>query len=787
MRALNRKLLRDLRRMWAQSLAIALVMAAGAATLILGIGAHDSLSTTRAAYYEANRFADLFADVTRAPKQVVREIAALDGVAEVTPRIVKIALVDLPGMVEPAAVQLVSLPASGHATLNEVYLRSGNRPQAGHNLQALVSAEFAAAHFLTAGDWLSVLLNGRRTNIKITGTALSPEFIYLLGPGDLMPDPKHFGVVWMPEAALAASFDLDGAFSNLAVKLQAGADPQKVMDAIDVRLKRYGGTGSYGRKDQISHAFLDAELMQLRAMSRVLPPIFLLVSAFLVNMTLTRLIALEREQIGLLKAIGYGRREIALHYIGFVTLIALAGILIGFVAGAWLGRGMAELYARFFNFPFLVFSRDPSIYAIAAGVTLMAAIAGALRAVVQASSLAPAVAMSPPAPPRYQKLFNGSINFNRFIRTSSIITSRHLFHWPWRTASGILGTALAVAILVGSLWAHGAIEYMIDVSFQKAERQDASLHFTERRPISALYDARHLPGVLRAEPFRTVAAKVRLGQRERRVAIVGKPSDVELSRALDVEERPLVLPPRGLVISDTLAGILHARIGDGVELELMEGAQETLTIPVTGIATGYFGLGAMMDLASLNHLLGEGPSISGVNVAIDENKSSALFAALRETPLASFIVLQKRSVKRFRETAAQNITIMSTVYISLAAIIAFGVVYNCARISLSEQGREMASLRVLGFTRAEVSSLLVMELAVMVVLALPLGWAIGYAIGWLVVHGFASELYRVPLVIGKDVYAYASLVVLAAASVSALVVRRRIDRLDMIAVLKTRE
>jgi putative ABC transport system permease protein len=787
MRALNRKLLRDLRRMWAQSLAIALVMAAGAATLILGIGAHDSLSTTRAAYYEANRFADLFADVTRAPMHVARRIAALDGVAEVAPRIVKVALVDLPGMVEPAAVQLVSLPSGGRATLNEVYLRSGNLPEAGHSLQALLSADFAAAHSLAAGDSLSVLLNGRRSDVKIVGTALSPEFIYLLGPGDLMPDPQHFGVVWMPEAALAATFDLEGAFSNLVVKLQAGADAQKVMDAIDLHLKPYGGAGSYGRKDQVSHAFLDAELTQLRAMSRVLPPVFLLVSAFLVNMTLTRLIALEREQIGLLKAIGYGRQEISLHYFGFVALIASGGISIGFLAGTWLGRGMAELYAKFFDFPFLVFSRDPSTYAIAAGITLMAALSGALRAVAQVSNLAPAVAMSPPAPPRYQKLFNGRITFNRLIRTSSVIASRHLLHWPWRTAAGILGTALAVAILVGSLWAEGAIEHMVDVSFQKAERQDASLHFTERRPMSALQDARHLPGVLRAEPFRSVAAKVRHGHRERRVAIVGKPSNGVLSRTLDVDERPIVLPPRGLVISDTLAGILHARVGDSVELELMEGTQEMLSVPVTGIATGYFGLGAMMDLSALNSLLRESPSISGVNIAIDASKSGALFATLRETPVASFIVLQKRSVKRFRETIAQNISIMSTVYISLAAIIAFGVVYNSARISLSEQGREMASLRVLGFTRAEVSTLLLMELAVMVVLALPLGWIIGYGFGWLVVHGFASELYRVPLVIGKNVYAYATLVVIAAASFSALVVRRRIDRLDMIAVLKTRE
>jgi putative ABC transport system permease protein len=787
MKPLHIKLLRDLQRLWAQALAIALVMAAGVTTLLLGAGAYQSLSQTRADYYGANRFAHVFVNLTRAPKAMVPEIAAIEGIAAAEPRIVKIALADIEGMREPASVMIVSLPGGRQSELNRVYLRTGRLPETGAREEVLVSEGFAKAHGFTTGSSLSVLLNGVQRKLTVSGVAISPEFIYTLGPGDLMPDERRFGVVWMPETTLAAAYNLEGAFSSLSARLLPGASETRAIEKLDEMLARYGGQGAYGRKDQISHAFLDAELKQLESMSRILPPIFLVVAAFLVNMTLSRLIALEREQIGLLKALGYSSWAIARHYIEFVAMIAVVGVAIGFAAGVLLGNGLTVMYARFFNFPFLVFNRQPELYIVAAGITVAAAVLGALKAVGDVAWLPPAVAMAPPAPPLFHRAFGGVFEFGPMVRQSSVMVTRHLLHRPWRTASSILGAAFAVAVLVGSLWSFGSIEYMIDVTFYRSDRQDASISFTDVKPITALYDILHMPGVLRAEPYRAVAAKMKHGHIERRLELTGKPARADLSRVLDASLAPVSLPPWGLVISGALADILKVGTGDMVEVELLEGDRRSLSLPVAAIIESYLGLTASMEIGALNTALGEGQMISGVNVAIDDAEEDTLFATLKKTPQASFIALQKVALQKFRDTLAENISVMITVFAALAGIIAFGVVYNFARISLSEQGRELASLRVLGFTRGEVSSLMLGELAAVVLIAQPLGWLIGYGFAVAMVQGYSTELYRVPFYIGRSVYAYSSLIVIVAAVLSALVVRRRIDNLDMIAVLKTRE
>lgn len=783
---LDVKVLRDLRRLWPQVLAIALVMAAGVATLVLGVGAHDSLATTRARYYETNRFADVFATLTRAPLSLKGDIGSIDGVAAVETRIEKLALADIPGMVEPASVLLLSLPDGGRQALNRIYLRSGRLPEA-QAAEAVVSAGFALAHGLTEGSTIRVLLNGRQRDLRISGIALSPDSIYALGPGALMPDERRFGILWLPESELAPAYDLDGAFNAVSLALVQGARTEAVIARLDKLLDRYGGRGAYARKDQQSHAFIDAELRQLRSMSRILPPIFLLVSAFLVNMTLSRLIALEREQIGLLKAMGYSSLGIMRHYLAFVSLIAFIGIGIGLAAGSWLGIGLTRLYAQFFSFPFLVFTRNPAVYGIAATVTYLAAIVGAIKAVAEAANLSPAVAMAPPAPPLYRRAFGGRFALSAHVRQSSVVVMRHLSHWPLRTASGILGMALSVAILVGSLWSFGSIDYLTDVTFRRADRQDATFTFTDLRPMGALYETRRLPGVSQAEPFRAVAVKLRHGPAERRITLVGREPGATLTRILDPALRGVILPDSGIVVTEALAQALALRTGDMVEIDVQEGRRLKRLQPVSAVVTGYIGLAAFMDLGALNRLLGDPPVLSGVYLALDPASQGDLFKSIKAMPAAGYIALQYATLRKFRETLAQNVTIMVSVYAGLAAIIAFGVVYNLARISLSEQGRELASLRVLGFTRGEVSALLLGELAVTVIAAQPLGWGLGYLFAVLMTEGFRTELYRVPLIVNREVYAWASLVVIAAAAASGLLVRRRIDRLDMIEVLKTRE
>jgi putative ABC transport system permease protein len=787
MNALHRKLLRDLLRLWPQALAIALVMAAGAATLVLGVGAYQSLSETRATYYERNRFADVFADLTRAPKVFEDEIARIPGVAAVETRIAKIALLDLPDTAAPASAMFVSIPDYREHMLNLLHLRSGRLPLAGDEHEVVVSEPFAKAHKFDIGSTFQAILNGRKRTLRIVGTGLSPEFIYTPGPGDLMPDDRRYGIVWMSEKALAAAYDLTGAFSSVTLKLTRGASEAAVIERLDGLLTRYGGLGAYGRRDQTSHAFLNAEIQQLQAISKILPPVFLLVAAFLVNMTLSRMILLEREQIGLLKALGYRSAAVGWHYLEFALAIAVIGIAIGLAAGTWLGFGLTRLYADFYRFPFLVFRIDSAIYVIAAGVTLAAAAVGALKAVRDVASLPPAVAMSPPAPVIYRRLLPEAFYAVLNIPQSLTMIARHLMRWPLRTVSSVLGIALAVSVLVGSLWVYGATDFMIEVTYNRADRQDATISFVRERPLAAFFDVTGLPGVMAAEPYRSVPVRIRRGPVERRVTIIGKPSHADLSRVLGSGFLPVSLPETGIALSDALAKILNAKIGDMVEVELLERNRRLVQLPVTAVIEGYLGLTAYMDLPALNRVMREGSLISGVNVLFDTDRQDALFRRLKSTPMANFIALQRVSLQKFRETLADNLLFMVSVYVSLGMIIAFGVVYNFARISLSEQGRELASLRVLGFHKGEVSAILLSELAVLTLLAQPLGWAIGYFFAWAMVRGFDSELYRVPLVVERSVYGWATVIVFASGLVSALFVRRRIDRLDLIEVLKTRE
>jgi putative ABC transport system permease protein len=786
MRTLDRKLVRDLRRMWAQALAIALVMASGVATYVLAGGAYRALEETRAAYYLRYRFADVFADVKRAPKALAGEIELIEGVAAAEPRITHLALLDVEGLAEPATGMAISLPDLHEPRLNLVHLREGRLPERERTDEVTVNEAFFKAHGMRIGSTFKALLNGKKRELKVVGVALSPEYIYALGPGDLMPDDRRFAVMWMSEKALAAIFDLDGAFNSVTLKLLRGASEAEVIKRLDDLLSRYGGTGATGRKDQLSHAFLDAELTQLDALRRVMPPIFLLVSAFLINITLARMVALEREQIGLLKALGYTPLPIAMHYVKIVLAITAVGILIGAVAGAWMGKGLTRLYADFFHFPFLIFRHHADVYATAALVSLLAAVAGAVKSVSDVLALAPAVAMQPPAPTRYRAFVLGRLVPSRALSQLTIMALRHIARWPFRAAATALGIAFGVGLLVTALLSFDSVELMIDVAFFRTERQQATLNFTDEKHASALQAVERMPGVLRAEPYRSVSVRLANGHRSRKVGITGKPREMDLSRVLDLDFDPVLLPEEGLVVGERVAEILGLRRGDVVEVEVLEGRRGIHRVAVADVIKSYFGLAVFMDLDALDRML-YGPRLTGVHIRFDTRLQNDLFTAIKSTPGIGSIALQRHALARFRETIAQNINYSVTIYVVLAVIIAFGVVYNSARIQLSENARELASLRVLGFTRGEVSRVLVTELAILTLLAIPLGWIIGYGFGWLLIQAFSSDLYRVPFTIEHATYAKASLVVLLATAASALIVRRRIDRLDLIAVLKTRD
>jgi putative ABC transport system permease protein len=787
MTALDRKLIRDLHRLWAQAVAIALVLACGVAILLTTFGTFVSLENTRSAYYERNRFADVFADANRAPLWLMQHIRLIEGVRAAEARISQFAVLDVPGQEETVTARILSLPASETLRLILPVLRAGRLPSPEAANEVAVNVPFALANNLRPGDTFHVNLNGHRRELTLTGTLLSPEFIYTIGPGALMPDNETFGVLWMPEPAVAAAFDMDGAFNNVVLTLGRGAKIEDVIDRLDSLLDPYGGLGAYGRDRQVSNSFIDSELEQLRTSAMILPPIFYALSAFLVAMVMSRIVALERSEIGLLKAIGYSDAEICVHYLLLAVLIAMAGTLIGWGAGTWLARALARLYAHFFDFPYLIYNLDLGAYALSGVLAVASAAMGAGRSALRAARLPPAIAMAPPAPPRFKRTWLDRVMTTLRLSQPVVMILRSLVRWPLRSALTALGLAFAVAVMVATSFFPAALNELVSTTFDQSNRQDAMLMFDPDIPETALADVMRLPGVMRAEGQQFQSAVLRHGHHEKEVAIEARRPGADLAQIIASDGRAVDPPSRGLMLSERLARQLDLRPGDLVEVEFRGGINETRVVPVAGLVTQYIGLGAYMDLDTLSRLLRQAPQISVAHVELDPLALPDLHRMLKDTPELSGLIDMTKMRRSFEATIRQNVDIMTTIYLTVAVLITVGVTYNGARIQLSERARELASLRILGFSRGEVSFILVGETMILALLAQPPGWLLGAGIAKALADGSTSDLYEIPLVLKPAGFALASLVVLAAALASSLVVRRRLDRLDLVQVMKTRE
>ncbi len=787
MRALHRKLLRDLWQLRGPATAIALVIACGVATFVMFLSTLDSLKVTRDDYYRQYRFADVFADLKRAPQTVADRIATIPGVDRVDTRVVAPVTLDMAGFNEPVTGVITSVPDEGEAPLNKLYIKSGRPLAEGREDEVEVSEAFAAAHGLKPGDGLYVIIKGRRLHLTIAGTATSPEYVHQLRPGGVFPDYRRYAVMWMARTPLAAAYDMKDAFNNVVLSLDRGAAPENVIDRLDEVLRPYGGTGANTRKDQISNRFLSEEFKQLENIASIFPVIFLAVSAFLLNVVITRLVGTQREQIAALKAFGYSNAEVALHYIQLVMVIVALAAWAGLGTGAWLAHGLAGIYTTFFRLPYLEFRLAPGIVAGAVLVSAAAGAAGTVVAVGRAVRLRPAEGMRSEPPARYRETLVERMGLKRMISAPTRMILRHLALRPLKSLLSIVGIAFAGAILMTGRFQDDTVSFMMYVQYVLSQRQDLTVTFVEPTSYKALYELRSLPGVTAAEPFRSVPVRLRHGHYSYRTGIEGVPPGGALYRLLDSRLSSVALPAEGLVMTDYLGRILHVRPGDRVTVEVLEGSQPVREVPVVALVKQYLGLSGYMNLDALNRLLDEGHAISGAYLAVDTRAMTRIYSALKERPRVLSVAERVQEIRNFNKTLNETMLFWTTVAAVFSAIIAFGVIYNTARITLTERSRELASLRVLGYTRGEISYILLGELGLLTLAAIPLGLVIGHWLCGYIAHSIQSDLYRVPLVLEPKTYAFSATLVLLSAAASALVVRQRLDELDLISVLKTAE
>jgi len=787
MSPLNRKLLRDLWAMKGQAVAIASVMACGVALFVLSRSMLSSLELTQQTYYERFHFADVFASLKRAPDALAQRLAEIPGVRHLQTRIVVRVNLSVPGLDQPAVGKLISLPDTHPPWLNQVYLRSGRRLSPGRDDEVLASEAFASANRLQVGDWIVAVIHGRRKRLRIVGIGLSPEYIYEISPGELVPDNRHFGVFWMNHRALSMAYNLESAFNDLAISLRRDANLADVLERVDNLIDPYGGLGAYGRRDQLSHQFLDNEIKQNRNMGLFAPTIFLGVSAFLLNVVLSRLIHTQREQIAALKAFGYDKVEIGWHYLKLVLLLVAMALAVGIPTGLWFGHTVTAMYAKLFHFPQLIYRINLPVLSQAAIVSLAAAVLGTLTAVLRAARLQPAEAMRPEPPTGYGPTSLERLGLGAWLPPMGRMVLRQLERHPFKTALSTVAIALAAAVLVVGNFFDDSLHSMMNTQFNRVQRYDISVTTVDLVGARATYELSHMPGVFVCQPSRTVSVRLRAGPRHRRVGILGIRPDHRLLGLVDIEGHEARLPPGGLLLSQKLADVLAVRVGDPIQMEVLEGKRPVLRTRVAGTLEDFAGLSAYMNLTALHRLMREGPVITGATLRVDPAAQSALYGQLKKTPQVASVAIKENAVDSFNATVAENLRVMKSINLLFACIIAVGVVYNSAQISLSERSRELATLRVIGFSRREISTILLGELAVVTLLAIPLGLAMGYGMAWWMCRAFDQELFRFPLVVSHFTYAFSASVVLFASIFSGLLVRRRLDQLDLVAVLKSRE
>ena len=787
MRVLDKKMLRGLANIRGQVIAVGLVVASGVGVLVMSLAVLDSLRITADAYYERYAFGEVFGGVTRAPDSLAARIADIPGVQTVQTRITRFALLDVADFEEPVIGRLVSIPERGEPLLNRLALRDGRFLQPGRPDEVVISEPFAEAHGLTPGSTFRALMNGKRRELEVVGIALSPEYVYAIGPGALMPDDRRFGIIWMGREALAAAYDLDGAFNDISLGLLRGASPGAVVEQLDTLLERYGGVGSIARKDQISNWFLMNEIQQIATMATLMPTIFLAVAAFLANTVLARLISTERTEIGLMKAFGYRNREIIVHYCKLVAVMTSFGIVLGWAVGAVLGRVTTELYAELYRFPLLIFKPGFGVFFLGAVVSLAAALAGTISVVRRAAQLPPAEAMRPPEPPVYRRATGLTARITDWLDQPTRIVLRHIGRNPVRSALTTIAVGLSVGVVVMAMQWMDSIDHLVKVYFEEGQRQDLMVGLVEPQADTALAEFARLPGVLSAEASRSVRVDFRSGPRWHRGSIQGVQPTDRLQLVYDVSGQVVPVPPEGLVVSTKLAEKLGVGVGDAIEVEVLQGRRPTLSLPVVALFETYIGMPAYIDLDALNRFMFERPMLQYANLLVDPEREAELYRDLKGMPDVSSVMVKQAAIDTFYETMAETMMIFVGFFASFAFALGFGVIYNSARISLSERGRDLATLRVLGMTRLETAYILLAEVGLLVVAALPLGCVAGFGLALLITSGFETELFRLPLIIESSTYGAAVLLALASTAVSAAFVQKLLNNLDMIAVLKTRE
>lgn len=763
---------------------MAFVVAIGISMLVATLSSYKAMVAARSDFYHVSHFADVFVFVKQFPASLLEQIKVMPGVRAAEGRIIREVLLDLPGKIEPATGRLISLPPYGQR-LNILFLRSGHLPRTMD--EVVINEAFALANRLEAGSKLFATMNGRSYELRVVGTALSPEYVFAFRGSNPMPDDAHFGVLWLPEALLAGAYNMRDTYNDLTLTLDTSRSEDAIIKELDALLEIHGGTGAYGRMRQSSHMFLHDEINQLKATAVYMPLIFLGVAAFLLHVVVGRLIARQREVVATLRALGYRQSEIVSHYAMLIGCIVCAGFIPGILYGIYLGGAWTALYQEYYRFPTLTFELSTDVLFAALLAALIAGFAGGVSSLRSILRLDPAVAMRPPAPPDFRHGILDRLGLSRVLSVRLRIAVRLLVGRPLRTVFAVTGMSFAVMIMIVGLFWLDAFDHMLDLQFNFQDRSSATLILDRPSSERSLEELALLPGVIRVEGSRAVPIKITNETKVKNTVIMGLHREALLRRVLSQSFQPVRLPATGLLMNRGMASRLGLRPGDLVSFQLLEKGRQTFRVRLVGLVEELLGAGVYMEAGELRRLLDEEGLVNSATVHLDARTEEDFMRIVKRYPGISAVSLRSTALASFTENMERMLLSFVFILTLLAGAIAVGIVYNTAVVTLSEQMREFGTLRVLGFHRKEVFGIFLFELLVLLGLSLPLGAFLGYISSRGLLLLIPTETFTIPLIISGRTYMYAFLLQLASVLLTLWLVWRKIKTMDFISVLKLHE
>jgi putative ABC transport system permease protein len=790
-KTLDKKLLRELGQNRGLLAAIISIVVVGVTCYVAMQSAYRNLDSARQHYYRQCRMSDFWIDLEKLPTSELNRLSHLDPNWELQGRIQFLCLVDLPEANVPINGLVVSAPLSPQKSQNRLQLKSGDFFSSGDAREVILNDAFARHHHFRPGDTITLLIHQKQQKLLITGTAISSEFTYLLGPGAVMPDPGSFGVFYLPQKLVEQLYDYDGACNQVTGKWGPSSIPNpESLRNLENKLEDYGFVSTTELQQQTSNQFLVNEIAGLRSVATLIPFVFLAVAAVVLNVLVSRLVRKQQTLIGTLKAIGYPDLRILTHFLKLGLFVGLLGGGLGCLAGYGLSAGLTAVYRHYFEFPNLESEIFWQVHLAGCLASVGCAVLGCLQAARRAMSLQPATAMRPAAPaPIRQAAFEQWLPGWNVWHADWRLTIRNLWRQKTRTLTAIFSCSMGSGLLVAGLMMLASQNYLIDFQFFRTQRSHLNVRFNSEQNAEAIFEIQQLPHTQVVEPILEIAGDLRFQHRKETLAIQGLVPQAELTVPRSSHGSPLLIPDHGIILERRLAEKLGLRVGDLFEFTPKTGDRLPCQLTVTQISDGFLGLACYADIRYLSQLMHEPLVVTGVQLRVEGSPDEhlQLLAELRSRPQIQSVVSQQHLSKTLRETLLKNQSVMISTLIIFSGVIYFGSILNFLLVSLAERQREVATFRALGFTPLEIGQIFLRENLVTNGLGTLAGMPIGFGLISLTAWSFNNDLIRLPVVSPPWIWGATLVAGFIFGSFAQLVLLRQIQSDDFVDTLNMKE